>query len=792
MRTLLIMPRRIIALFLGTAFLFAVDSQAKPQPGSNTDAWVDVSSSLGFPLGGIGTGYLAFGKYGFVRVNFDGRPKDGLNAGEWEYTAEDAHRNDADFAKAERQLAAATNSATPTPPKVLARLQKTFKEAADWRARVTAPEGFEQSTFGFTITDGADSYVLQTTPTKWKPDALPFAGASVAAYLPKGRAVFTDDDAKLRVTVLGFVPMLPHDLRNSTLPVQVFDVTVANTGNTPRQLVLALENSAAGQATRDRVIFKSATGEMVFAAQDGESTHNSVSIKVDLPPGGELTQRFVIAWHYPKIDNQSRYYNKAGKNASEFVDKAMHDASSWSERIDAWHNSIQAPAYLKRLWFGSLASIMTSTFMTDAPYFFEIETPHPSLNTMDVCIYSGWVYLVNWPELERMDMNQFFKATPTNGPKAGLIMHSLWQDSAKYVEEPAFIARVRRDALWFNDAAWTRTGFYYATLAANRVSGEGVYHNLVESKHGNQSYDVWKMPGVSSYVNSAWVYGLDALRSMAASLGETNVTVSGESVSELLPKALASYDRLLWNPQSRSYNLFYRTEGADNASTPESLFTDQLFGRWVSAIDVAAINVLPADKMSLALQTLYTNNLVEDKAQGFRGWVNGMKPGRAPDVDTGYHARTCWFGAQLNFASLLGFVGDEAKSLDVMRSIDASLKNNHLAAGEWNRSINSQGEVLGLSEEICKDTPRFAPYPRYKSSWEYLVRMLGLQMDEQSLYFRPFKTVDFHFTDLQLAGMKLDITVESDWNHVFVDSRETKLPLIIPRIQNSAKVEFLK
>lgn len=758
----------------------------------NADAWVDVSHSLGFPLGGIGTGYSAFGKYGFVRVNFDGRPQDGLNAGEWEYTAEDARRSDAEFAKVERQLAVATNSVTPPAPKVLARLQQKFAEAAALRARVNAPEGFQQSTFGFTITDGADSYVLQTTPTKWKPDALPFAFASASACLPKARAVFTDDDAKLKVTVIGFVPMLPHDLTNSTLPVQVFDVTVVNTGNTPRQLVLALENSIAGQAAGDRVTFKSASGELTFAATDGAATEESVSVKVDLPPGGELTQRFFIAWHYPKIDGQNRYYTKAGKSASDFIDRAMRDATSWSARIDAWHNSIQAPAYLKRVWFGSLASIMTSTFMTDAPYFFEIETPHPSLNTMDVCIYSGWIYMINWPELERMDMNQFFKATPTNGPKAGLIMHSLWNDAAKYVEEPAFIGRVRRDALWFNDPAWTRTGFYYATLAANRVFTEDSHEFLVESKHGNQSYDVWKMPGVSSYVNSAWVYGLDALRSMAASLGETNVTVSGESVSALLPKALASYDRLLWNPQTKSYNLFYRTEGADKGSTPESLFTDQLFGRWVSAIDVAATNVLPADKISLALQTLYTNNLVEDKAQGFRGWVNGMKPGRVPDVDTGYHARTCWFGAQLNFASLLGFVGDEAKSLDVMRSIDASLKNNHLAAGEWNRSINSKGEVLGLPEEICKDTPRFAPYPRYKSSWEYLVRLLGLQLDEKTLYLAPFRTVDFKFADLQLAGMKLDVTVEAGWKRVLVDGEPAPLPVRILRNKKHAQVKFIK
>lgn len=784
-----LVAKKTTASFLALgAVLTSLAAAAQP----TADVWVDVSHSLGFPLGGIGTGYSAFGQYGFVRVNFDGRPEDGLNAGEWEYTGEDARRSDEEFVKVQRQLAAATNSPTPPAPKVLARLQKKFDEAAALRARVTAPEGFVQSTFGFTITDSEDSYVLQTTPAKWKPDALPFTAATVSAYLPKGSAVFTDDDAKLKVTVLGFAPMLPHDLTNSTLPVQVFDVTVANTGSTPRQLLLALENAVAGTAAGDLVIFKSASGEMAFAAVEGVPTEKGVAVKVDLPPGGKLTQRFFIAWHYPKIDGQNRYYTKAGKNAAEFIERAKQNATSWSSRIDAWHESVQAPAYLKRVWFGSLASIMTSTFMTDAPYFFEIETPHPSLNTMDVCIYSGWVYLVNWPELERMDMNQFFKAMPTNGSKAGLIMHSLWTDEAKYVEEPAFIGRVRRDALWFNDAAWTRTGLYYATLAANRVFTEDSHESLVESKHGNQSYDVWKMPGVSSYVNSAWVYGLDALRSMAASLGETNVTVSGETVNTLLPKALASYDRLLWNPQTKSYNLFYRTEGADAGSTPESLFTDQLFGRWVSAIDIAATNVLPADKISMALQTLYTNNLVEDQAQGFRGWVNGMKPGRVPDTDTGYHARTCWFGAQLNFASLLGLIGDEAKSLDVMCSIDASLKNNHLAAGEWNRSINSKGEVLGLPEEICKDTPRFAPYPRYKSSWEYLVRLLGLQLDEQTLHLAPFKTVDFKFSGLQLAGMNLDVTVEAGWTRVLVDGKPAKLPVALSRLKPAARIEFIK
>jgi len=775
--------------------LMTVSMHAQSVMGVNSkdsSAWINVSESLGFPLGGVGTGYSAFGKYGFVRVNFEGKSKDGLADGEWEYTAEQVRKNDLSFNKIEQELTDAKNAAAPVSPRTLSRLQQRYDKALIVHKMATAPEGFVQSTYGFTIADGNDTYIVQTTPVNWKKEAIPFEIANISACLPKGHAVFTDPEANLQVSINAFAPMFPHDLVNSTLPVQVFDVTVSNTGNTPRLLELSLENSVSGKAANDRTIFSDSKGEIVFAANGGSASENAVTVKLSLAPGSEMTKRFYVSWYYPTVDKYKRYYTLASPNASAVVDKAMQSASEWSKRIDSWHNSVQAPAYLKRLWFGSLSSIMTSTFITTDPYFFEIETPHGMLNTMDVSVYCGWVYMINWPELEKMDMTQYFKATPTTGPDSGLIMHSLWDDAAHYVEEPTFMCRMRRDALWFNDPAFTRQGFDISVVAANRVYNLDNYESLIQSKHGNQSYDIWKMPGVSSYVNSAWIYGLNGLKSMAAGLGEKNVTVGNLPLNDMYSKALVSYDKLLWNGQSKSWNLFFRTEGAALESTPETLFTDQLFGLWVVAIDKKAIDVLPSEKIDMALHSLYTNNVVEDKAQGFRGWVNGMKPNRVPDVTTGYHSRTCWFGSQINLSSLLGYMGDESASLDIMRSMDRSLKNNHFAAGEWNGSINAQGEVLPLPEETAKDTPRFAPYPRYKSSWEYLVRLLGMQMDEKSLYLQPFKTIDFRFDDLVLAGKKMTISVEAGWNRVLVDGKKAKLPLVIPRTNEAVTIQFTK
>jgi hypothetical protein len=222
------------------------------------------------------------------------------------------------------------------------------------------------------------------------------------------------------------------------------------------------------------------------------------------------------------------------------------------------------------------------------------------------------------------------------------------------------------------------------------------------------------------------------------------------------------------------------------------VFSDQLFGLWVTAIDRKDRFVLPADKVKTALHTIYTNNLLEDKSQNFRGWCNGMKPNRQPDLAADYHARTCWFGPQINLGSLMGFMGNEEASLDIMRSMDMSLKNNHLAAGEWLGSVNAKGEVVRLPEEICKDTPRFSPYPRYKSSWEYVVRMLGMQMDEKEIVLNPYKTVDFSFQNVQLAGKKMSVSVEAGWKKVLVNGKKSKMPLKIKRDNESVTIQFVR
>jgi uncharacterized protein (DUF608 family) len=797
--------RNSIVMVLTIAFchLSAVTGYAQKTGVSNeqsgdSSGWTDISNTLGFPLGGIGTGYSAFGQYGFVHVNFDGRARDGVHgqsAGEWEYTAAAARVSaTANLASVLERLNAARTSTKPVDAAMLERLHRSADDAQHLVDKVDSPAGFVPSTFGFVLREGETTKVLQTNVAPWLPKASHFAHAETRAFLPRGRVVFTDSGSGLSVRADAFTPLLPHNLRASTIPVQIMDLTVENLSRRSRKISLSLENSIDGEAmegSAGRIIFKSATGELSFAADGGRTGTNDVGVTLELAPGGKKKTRFYIAWYYPKVDKYVRYYTREFPGTKAILDVASAQADAWSRSIDAWHASIDVPASLKRLWFGSLSAVETSTIMTADPLFLEVETPHNFYNTMDVFVYANWVYMVNWPELERMDMDQFFTTIPVDGPNAGLVLHSIWKDSADYVEEPTFLVRMRRDALWYNDPAWTRKGYNDAVLAANHVFALDHQDGLIVSKRGNQSYDIWKMPGISSYVNSAWVYGLESVEAMAKSLNEPTPKVGGEPVDELLQKAQTSYDKDLWNADNGDWNVFYRTPGASSDSIPDSLFTDQLFGRWVAAIDSTSQNVLPEPKIHRALMAVYKNNVVDDPTLHFRGWVDGMQEGHVPDMSA-RHSRTFWIGPQINLASLLGMEGEEAASLDVMGSVEKSLGENVLAAGEWNKALNEKGEVELLPDEPSKDSPRFAPYPRYSSAWEYLIRLVGLQMDERTLSLKPFHTVAFNLDNVRLAGMTLTIHVQKGWTHADVDHKPVTLPVVLNRSSLQREVEFLR
>ena len=544
------------------------------------------------------------------------------------------------------------------------------------------------------------------------------------------------------------------------------------------------------------------SGHLYFTLKDINDSGVKVSFdegetkQFSILPNTEYNTNAFLAWYYPEFNTPSpkatdtyiRYYTENFKNADSVLDYAKVKHNEWKEQIEKWQSSVGMPAPFKRMWFNSLSSVMTSTMMSTEPYFFEIESPHFWINTMDVTIYSAWIYMINWPEIEKMDMYQYKQAIDGNVEKKGFVWHSLWSDGTHYVEEPCYITRIYRDYLWYNDKKFLSDMSSTVNDALNRVYGESV-DGLIESIDGNQSYDMWKMPGICTYVNMPWLYALYSVLKINKAI-DAEISIPDIDIKELLEEAKENFVKYLWNEEYGYFNAFEWTEKSKHTGIQDAVFADQMFGRWLLLIEKDLDSLLPMDMIKKSLNYIYKNNLIDDEENGMRGWSNGMLKEHQPceyNTSITSHESTWWLGEQLDLSSLLGELGEEEKALDVFYSVEKSLRNNHLAVGEWNGSTTSDGKCLLTGK--AKDTPSFPAYPRYKCSWEMLIRILGLKMDENYMELTPFKSFDFYLNDFKIAGCELTVNVEKDWNKIFVDGEETT-KAIFDRSVFKHKIEF--
>ena len=700
-----------------------------------TNEWIDISHSIGAPFGGMGTGYGVLGKYGFVLPNFNSTPCVGrydryCDLPNYDYL--DLHGND----------------------------RKNF-------LRLHTKAGKKEYAF--------QSETLDDT-------AIPADALTSYSFLPFTEHVAEYNEAGFRVGMLAYSPLIAYDVSESSIPALCMEICITNQSDRDMDLELSFTLSE-----------QCADSEMKVGFADG-----STACKVQLKPGERTEVLAILAWYYPEFQTPSavmteiyrRYYTLRFGDVEAVWQYALEHRDRWKQRMLRWQASFECPAEFKRLWFASLSSVITSSMLSTEPYFFEIESPHPFVNTMDVTIYSAWIYLVNWPEIEKMDMYEYRKAIPTSGEDQGFVWHSLWSDRADYVEEPCYLTRIYRDYLWFNDKKFLIDMKRPVQDALNRIYKQSLWNGLVESKHGNQSYDVWKMPGISAYVNMPWLYALYSVMKMNAAIG-SDVHPGEKTAAEVLDEAKRSFVKYLWDNERGYFHCFYRTEGASQVSVPESAFTDHLFGRWLLLIERDLDSLLPMEMIRKSAEFVYHNNLIDDPEHGFRGWSNGRLPDGTPCMDQKqHHVKSCWIGAQLNMGSVLGELGDENAAMDVFASLERSLHNNHLAVGEWNQTITEDAKSCISPEEPSKDTPRFPPYPRYKSSWEYLIRILGLKVDEKMMELHPFHGFDFAIHDVILAGCKLNVSVQKNWNLVVVDG-ETAEKAVFERAGDH-KVEFVK
>lgn len=737
--------------------------------------YTDISESIGAPFGGYGTGYFVYGRCGFVHWNVDGFPE-----------AQQTHE---------------------------------YPKGTLWRYY---DDDKAEAPVALTLKTGSKQYLLQARACSFT-EGEPADRFAMNVFMPFGHAQM-QLNAETRAEMLLFSSLKPHDLTRTSVPACAFEIEIANESDEEKEYTLALAVQPGAFSARtdgELLLLSQESGEIAFGFAGG--CGGEITLKAG--PHETVTAAAALGWYYPKFstpgiapddiifrNNKIQNYD-AEKNkgsyirnytlryacAAEPAREALRDHALWRADIEAWHDSFDAPKELRHIWFGSYASAITSSLHTTEGFCFEIEQPHGCLNTMDVSVYSTWLFMVNWPEVERRDLEQYIAAIPETGETAGKVWHSLWADGAHYVEEAIYAIRIWRFALWSGDMDFLREAFPSVKRALEYMyvsSGRG---NLINNIGGNQSYDGWMMPGIGAYVNVQWLYALFSFGQMCRTLGEEPV-LCGKEVSAFLADAVREYNDILWDDEGGYWRAYKINETSRQQPFGAAIFTDQLFGHWAAGLDADSRCVLDAGREKRAIEKIYRHNRIEETAAGYSCWTNGMMPVRedtykidvsATDpVACGFHALTCWVSTQMNMASMLGYFGLEKEALDVFTEVSHGMGRNILAVGEWNRMVDEHLQPIGNWHEIGKDTPRFPPYPRYKSSWEFLVRMLGVELTMDTLSLAPFRTVAFEVKEIVLAGVKLSVRVEEGWTKCLVNGAESAP--VISRSMGSADFAFVR
>ncbi|KAK6043602.1 hypothetical protein COOONC_18892 [Cooperia oncophora] len=167
----------------------------------------------------------------------------------------------------------------------------------------------------------------------------------------------------------------------------------------------------------------------------------------------------------------------------------------------------------------------------------------------------------------------------------------------------------------------------------------------------DQTYDAWRMEGVSAYCGSLWLASLRVAAEMARTLGYAE---SEKLYMTTLTRAKKVFIDKLW---TGSYFRF-----CERSRSRETIMADQLCGVWFlqSVSPHLAADLLPNHMVRTAMKTIYDYNVCRF-AGGKMGAVNGMRPdGR---VDREYiQADEVWTGVTYAVAAFLLQLGEVDKA----------------------------------------------------------------------------------------------------------------------------------
>lgn len=470
-------------------------------------------------------------------------------------------------------------------------------------------------------------------------------------------------------------------------------------------------------------------------ARGSERLASAIAVRLTLAPGETQRLPFVVAWDFPVTEfaqgvkyyrRYTDFFGRGGDNAEAIAHQGLADYQTWQEQILAWQQPILAqkdlPNWFKMALFNELYDLTSGGTLWSAAderdpqgQFAVLEClDYRWYESLDVRLYGSFGLLMLWPQLEKSIMRAFARAIPTADERLRVIgyyytigaesptavrkaenatPHDLgapnehpwektnytsYQDCNLWKDLPSdFVLLVYRDFLLTGakDTAFLAECWPAIVAALGRLKTFDLDRDGIPENSGapDQTFDDWRLQGVSAYCGGLWIAALEAAIAIAKILGET-LTPSLPEIPETiatyqswLAQARPVYQQKLWNGK------FYRL---DSNSGSEVVMADQLCGQFYARL-LGLPDVVPTECAESALAMVYEACFLNFEAGKF-GVANGLMPDGSPEKPDATHPLEVWTGINFGLAAFLVQMGKSTEALALTEVVVGQIYDNGL------------------------------------------------------------------------------------------------------------------
>jgi non-lysosomal glucosylceramidase len=461
----------------------------------------------------------------------------------------------------------------------------------------------------------------------------------------------------------------------------------------------------------------------------------AIAVRFTLQPGESLEVPFVLSWDFPVTEFAAgvNYYRRYtdffgcnGENAWQIATTALKEYQNWRSLIENWQNPIleksDLPDWFKMALFNELYDLTSGGTLWSAAseidpvgQFAVLEClDYRWYESLDVRLYGSFGLLMLFPELEKSVIRAFARAIPQSDDRtriigyyltiksespnavrkiAGATPHDLgapnehvwektnytsYQDCNLWKDLGCdFVLQVYRDFLFtgandiqFLADCWdaiVQTLDYVKTFD---LDGDSIPEN---SGAPDQTFDDWRLQGVSAYCGGLWLSALEAAIAISKILTnrrgaeDAEVEVQGSIYQGWLSQSKPIYQEKLWNGE------YYRL---DSDSGSEVVMADQLCGQFYARL-LSLPDIVPSDRALSALTKVYDACFLKFQNGKF-GAANGVLPNGLPENPNSTHPLEVWTGINFGLAAFLVQMDMKNEAMRLTEAVVKQIYDNGL------------------------------------------------------------------------------------------------------------------